>query len=150
MHEIWIAAGVAIAGLAVAVPFAAIIVVSIASRREEAAQSLSRSAPGATARAARRLLEFRSGRSALRPAWATQHHSRRAWRARRSGRRWSSLRLAPGTQQDGPAPSPPSWPLHEVRFDHARRSLSDTSQFAADDQSQPSSIRSDERQGAGV
>src|SRR5260370_30758815 len=68
MYDIWIAAGAAVAVVAVAVPFAAIIVVTIASRREEAAQSLSRSAPGAAARAARRLLDFRNERSAPRPA----------------------------------------------------------------------------------
>jgi hypothetical protein len=117
MHDIWIAAGAAVALVAVALPFAAIIVVTIASRREEAAQSLSRSAPGAAARAARRLLDFRSTRSARRPA---------------------------------NAPRPASGPRYEVRFGHARRSLPDTSQFPAGGQSQPGSIRLDERQGAGV
>jgi hypothetical protein len=117
MHEIWIVAGAAVAVAAVAVPFAAIIIVSIASRREEAAQSFSRSAPGAAARAARRLLDFRNQRS-----------------ARRSGLAPSAARL----------------PLREVRFEHARRTLPDASQFAAGGQSQPRSIRLDDRQGAGV
>lgn len=70
MYDIWVAAGAAVAVLAVAVPFAAIIIVTIASRREESAQSLSRSAPGAAARAARRLLDFRNEHSAQRPASA--------------------------------------------------------------------------------
>src|SRR5260370_35360088 len=68
MHEIWVAVGLAIAVIAVGGPFAAIILVSIASRREEARHSLSRHAPGAAAQAARRLLAFRSERIAPVPA----------------------------------------------------------------------------------
>src|SRR5258708_33181757 len=111
MHEIWVAVGLAIAVIAVGVPFAAIILVSIASRREEARHSLSRHAPGAAAQAARRLLAFRSERI---------------------------------------APVPAGQQLREVPFGHARRSLPDSSQYPAGSQSQPGSIRADQRQRAGV
>ena len=60
MDQIWMTAVAVIAVMALAVPFAAIVVVSIASRREEAERSLSRQAPGAVARTARRLLAFRA------------------------------------------------------------------------------------------
>ena len=163
MDQIWIAVVAAIAAVALGVPFVAIVLVSIASRREEAAHSLSRQAPGAAARAARRLLAFRTDRRARVRDWAASYAStsgrgRRPSRDRRQGRggrpeesgpRLRSVEvmqaaptaLAPG--QDGIA-------AREVRFGHARRSLPESGQYPAGSQSQPGSIRTDQRQGAGV
>jgi hypothetical protein len=163
MDQIWIAAVTAIAAVALGVPFVAIVLVTIASRREEAAHSLSRQAPGAAARAARRLLAFRTDRKARVRDWAASYAStsgrggrpprdRRQSRGRRpegSGPRLRPLEivqaaptaLAPG--QDGIA-------AREVRFGHARRSLSDAGQYSAGREPQPRSIRADQRQGAGV
>jgi hypothetical protein len=124
MQQILVAAGMAIAVITVGVPFAAIIVVSIASRREEAAHSLSRHAPGAVTQAARRLLAFRSERISARP-----------------------IGLAPGAARQS---VPAGKQLSEVRFGHARCSLPDSGQYSAGDQSQPGSIRTEQRQGAGV
>ena len=155
MHQIWVAAGLAIAVIAVGVPFAAIIVVSIASRREEAARSLSRHAPGAAARAARRLLGFRSERILPLPDWAADH----AGPAERSARqRWSLRPASRAPRTDlvrearpiGLAPIPAGKQLREVRFGHARRSMPDSGQYPAGGQSQPGSIRTDLRQAAGV
>ena len=91
MDQIWIAAVAAIAAVALGVPFVAIVLVSIASRREEAAHSLSRQAPGAAARAARRLLAFRTDRKARVPDRAASYAStpgrgRRPSRDRRQSR----------------------------------------------------------------
>ena len=158
MHQIWVAAGMAIAVIAVGVPFAAIILVTIASRREEAARSLSRQAPGAAARAARRLLGFRTGRIAPVADWPAYSTGRRP-RQHRSFRPASSplpARLTRETQPSGLPPGAAGQPipagnqLREVRFGHARRSLPDSGQYPADGQSQPGSIRIVERQGAGV
>ena len=157
MHQIWVAAGLAIAVIAVGVPFAAIILVSIASRREEAAHSLSRHAPGAAARAARRLLGFRSEHISPLPDWAAHNVGR--WRRRFSFRTTSNPPLPRLVRKARPVglafgaagqPVPPGKQVSEVRFGHARRSLPDSGQYAADGQSQPGSIRLDQRQGAGV
>ncbi len=61
MHQIWVAVGIAVAVIAVGVPFAAIILVSIASRREEAAHTR-----GATERARTRPCRTAASRSTLR------------------------------------------------------------------------------------
>lgn len=59
MHSLWfVVAGVAV--VVAALPIAAIILVSMASLREESAHSLSGEAPGPGERAARRLLGFRT------------------------------------------------------------------------------------------
>ena len=113
MSQFWLAVVVAVAVVAVAVPFAAIVLVTCASRREEAAHSLSRQAPGAIAQAARHLLAFRSDI----------------------------------VRSDIDTADPR---VREVRFGHASRTLSDPDQYAAGRQSQPSSVRFDQRQGAGV
>src|SRR5258706_12938039 len=84
MLQIGLAVGMAAAVIAVGVPFAAIILVSIASRREEAAHSLTRHAPGAAARAARRLLRFRTKRIAPPPDWAAANYPISPARERRS------------------------------------------------------------------
>ncbi len=153
MHQIWVAVGMAVAVIAVGVPFAAIILVSIASRREEAAHSLSRHAPGAAARAARRLLRFRSERIAPPPDWATANYPGGPARERRSLRPASSpqrMHLVREARPNGLAPVPAGQQLREVRFGHARRSLPDSGQYPAGGESQPGSIRTDQRQGAGV
>ncbi|MGN6791729.1 MAG: hypothetical protein ACTHJW_04995 [Streptosporangiaceae bacterium] len=138
MDQIWIAAAAAIAVVALGVPFVAVVLVSIASRREEARRSLSRQAPGAAARAARRLLGFRTEKRGRRvPDRASSHTSIRALELLSA----APTALAPA--QDGTA-------AHEVRFGHARRSLSDASQYPAGRQPQPRPIRADQRQGAGV
>ena len=152
MHQIWVAAGLAVAMIAVGVPFAAIILVSIASRREEAAHSLSRHAPGAAARAARRLLAFRSERIAAPPDGAAHNAGRLARQRRSRGPASSPPRMHPVREARpiGLAPIPAGQQLREVRFGHARRSLPDPGQFPAGGQPQPGSIRTDQRQGAGV
>lgn len=119
MHQIWIVLVVGIAAAAAAVPLAAIVLVTVASHREESAHTLGGQAPGPATRAARRLLGFRAERI---------------------------TRLVP----DRLAPGPLREPELEVRFAHARRSLSDTGQYPARRQPQPSPIRTDQRQGAGV
>src|SRR5258706_10742799 len=92
MHQFWVAVGMAAAVIAVGVPFAAIILVSIPSRREEAAHSLPRHAPGTVTRAARRLLRFRSERIAPPPDWAAANHPGGPAPERRSLRPASSPR----------------------------------------------------------
>ena len=147
MHQIWVAAGLAIAVIAVGVPFTAIILVSIASRREEAAHSLSRHAPGAAARAARRLLDYRSERISAPPDRAAHNVGR--GRQRSSFRPTSSPPLPRLVREARPVglalgaagqPVPARKQLSEVRFGHARRSLPDSGQYSADGQSQPGSI----------
>ena len=125
MNQIWIVLPVAVAVVVAGGPIAAILLVSVASRREESAHSLSGQAPGVTTETARRLLGFRAERIAPLPDWAAGY-------------------------ADRPAPSPASQADREVRFAHARRPLSDAGQLPARRQSQPSSVRADERQGAGV
>jgi hypothetical protein len=159
VDQIWIVAMAGIAAVALGVPFVAIVVVSIASRREEAAHSLSRQAPGAAARAARRLLDFRTEKLARVPDRAASHassssRSRTPSQDRRSGDRRTPK---PGPHLPGheliPTSLIPSQDViaaREVRFGHARRSLSDAGQYAASSESQPGSIRADQRQGAGV
>jgi hypothetical protein len=163
MDQIWIAAAAGIAAVALGVPFVAIVLVSIASRREEAAHSLSRQAPGAAARAARRLLAFRTEKPASMPDRAASYAStagreRRPSRNRRSGGGRRSAGPGPRPRTLGLVPSVPTVlaPGHdaiaarEVRFGHARRSLSDAGQYQAGRESQPRSVRADQRQGAGV
>lgn len=125
MNQIWIVLAAAAAVVVAGGPFAAILLVTIASRREESAHTLSGQAPGVATQAARRLLGFRAERLAPLPDWAASY----------SGR---------------PAPSPASQADREVRFAHARRPLSDSGQLPARRQSQPSPVRTDQRQGAGV
>jgi hypothetical protein len=60
MSHLLIAVGAAIAVAAVVAPIAAIFLVSVASRREESAHTLSGRAPGPITRAARRLLVYRT------------------------------------------------------------------------------------------
>src|SRR5579859_2085985 len=60
MSQFWIAVGVVVAIAAVTAPLAAIVLVSIASKREESASSLSRQASGPITASARRLLGYRS------------------------------------------------------------------------------------------
>ena len=162
MDQIWIVAVAGIAAVAMGVPFVAIVLVSIASRREEAAHSLSRQAPGAAARAARRLLAFRTEKLARVPDRAgsyvsTAGRNRRASRNRLSGGGRRSARSGPRPRTLDLVPSAPTLaPGHdaiaarEVRFGHARRSLSDAGQYQAGRESQPRSVRADQRQGAGV
>lgn len=59
LHSLWFVLGAAVAVVA-ALPIGAIILVSVASLREESAHSLSGEAPGPGERAARRLLGFRT------------------------------------------------------------------------------------------
>ena len=161
MDQIWIVAMAGIAAVALGVPFVAIVVVSIASRREEAAHSLSRQAPGAAARAARRLLDFRTEKLARVPDWAASHASS-SGRSRRPShsqdrRRGDRRSTGSGSRLREPEliptaliPSQDGIAAREVRFGHARRSLSDAGQYSASSESQPGSIRADECQGAGV
>src|SRR5215469_3789950 len=62
LQNLWIFVVAAVATVIVALPLAAVILVSMASLREESAHSLSGDAPGAGERAARRLLGFRTDR----------------------------------------------------------------------------------------
>ena len=125
MNQILIVIAATAAVVVAGGPLAAIFLVSVASRREESAHSLSGQAPGVATQAARQLLGFRAERIAALPDWAVSY-------------------------SDRPAPSPASQADREVRFAHARRPLSDTGQLPARRQSQPSPVRTDERQGAGV
>ncbi|MGI9006401.1 MAG: hypothetical protein ACR2FU_09430 [Streptosporangiaceae bacterium] len=68
MSHFLIIVGAVIAVIAVGAPLAAILLVSVASRREESAHTLSGQAPGAVTRAARRLLAYRS-ETEVRPTW---------------------------------------------------------------------------------
>jgi len=147
MDQIWMAAVAVIAVAVVGVPFAAMVLVSVASRREEAAHSLSRQAPGAATRAARRLLGYRTEQPGQMPGRAASH-------SRASGR-GSSDRSGPGSfafelMPAALVPSPAVQAAREVRFGHARRPLSDAGQYPASREPQPRSVRADERQGAGV
>ncbi len=152
MDRIWIAAAAVIAVAVLGVPFAAIVLVSIASRREEAAHSLSRQAPGAATRAARRLLDYRNERVDQVPRRQVSY-SRASGRGRRSDRSGPdsfAFELMPAPVPAALAPSPVAAAMREVRFGHARRPLSDAGQYPASRESQPRSGRADERQGAGV
>src|SRR5215469_1389987 len=60
LPNLWLVVGVAGAVVVAALPIGAIILVSLASLREESAHSLSGEAPGPGERAARRLLGFRT------------------------------------------------------------------------------------------
>lgn len=151
MDQIWIAAAAIIAVAVLGVPFAAIVLVSIASRREEAAHSLSRQAPGAATRAARRLLDYSTeqvDQMPVRPA-SYSRASGRGRRSDRSGQDSFAFELMPPVPA-ALAPSPVVAATREVRFGHARRPLSDAGQYPASRESQPRSVRADERQGAGV
>jgi hypothetical protein len=150
MDQIWIAAAAVIAAAVLGVPFAAIVLVSIASRREEAAHSLSRQAPGAATRAARRLLGYRNPRSGQMPAWPASYSRAHGRRSDRSGQDSFPFELMPAPVASALAPSPAVPAAREVRFGHARRPLSDAGQYPASRQPQPRPVRADERQGAGV
>lgn len=132
--NIWIVIG-AVAAVA-AIPFGVIVLVSIASLSEEAAQSLGRQAPGTLQRMARRLLGYRSeAKPAPRPASRVERGP-----APRPGYRRSPARQ----------PLPARQPMPEVRFAHARRPGSAPDQLAAVRQPRPGALRLDERETAGV
>jgi hypothetical protein len=159
MNQIWIVVVAAVAVVTLAVPLGAIVLVSIASRREEAAHSLSRGAPGSAAHAARRLLGFRTEQMTKVPDRAAsytandapQDRDRSAARGRRSARSGSDpLALVPVPRAEAFAPSQAALASREVRFGHARRPGSDARQFPASRQPQPGPVRADQRQGAGV
>jgi hypothetical protein len=134
MSQFWIALGVAIAVMAVTAPLAAMVLVSIASRREESASSLSRQAPGPVTAAARRLLAYRSDHVASLPP-----------RLRTRARVASAA-----VERPRQAPHPIGEPDLEVRFAYARRSLPDPGQFPARRQPQPRSVGAHQRETAGV
>src|SRR5215468_9137988 len=124
MSQFWVVIGVAIAVMAVMAPLAAMVLVSIASRREESASSLSRRAPGPVTAAARRLLAYRSDYVASLPR-----------------RRRARGRVTGGTRERSlQASHPVGEPDIEVRFAYARRSLPDAGQFSARRQPQPRSV----------
>jgi hypothetical protein len=154
MDQIWIAAAV-VAAVVLGVPFAAIVLVSIASRREEAEHSLSRQAPGAATHAARRLLGFRGDQVAPMRDWPARTTASdasprgRGGRPGRSGPDLLGIELMPAVAT-ALAPSRADRAAREVRFGHARRPLSAANQYPASRQSQPRSVRADQRQGAGV
>ena len=154
MSQLWIVIGAVIAVAAVAAPMAAIVLVSIASRREESARSLTGRAPGPVTAAARRLLAFRgSDHVAPLPQRRAARGSRRPAPGRRPARPGPVPRpvwLITGGYQAGLAPSQLREPDLEVRFAHARRSVPAASKYPARRQSQPRSVRADQRQGAGV
>jgi hypothetical protein len=133
MSQFWVAVGVAIAVMAVTAPLAAMVLVSIASRREESASSLSRQAPGPVTAAARRLLAYRSDHVASLP--------RRRARARAA---------SAAAERALQAPRPIGEPDIEVRFAYARRSLPNAGQFPARRQPQPRSVGAHQRETAGV
>src|SRR5258708_33358303 len=60
LQNFWFGRAAAVGAVVAALPIAAIILVSMASLREESAHSLSGEAPGPGERAARRLLGFRT------------------------------------------------------------------------------------------
>ena len=133
MSQFWVAVGVAIAVTAVTAPLAAMVLVSIASRREESASSLSRQAPGPVTAAARRLLAYRSDQVPL-P------------RRRRARGRVASATREPSLR----APHSIANRDLEVRFGYARRSLPDAGQFPARRQPQLRSVGAHQRETAGV
>lgn len=62
MEKVLITLAVIVGIVAVAVPFAIIVLVSVASHREESARSLSGAAPGPISRLARAVLSYRADR----------------------------------------------------------------------------------------
>jgi hypothetical protein len=128
MEGIWIL--VALVGAAVAIPLAAVVLVTVASRREEAFQSLSGRPPGAAAELARRLLGYRSDIEfdpvSQRSRISTRYVAPPA--SRRTGRRTGQ----------------------EVLFGYARRTLPGTGKYAASRQPRPGADSIDRRQTAGV
>lgn len=60
MQNIWLIIGVTAGAIVLGLPVGAIVLVSLASLREESAHSLTREAPGPASRAARRLLGYRT------------------------------------------------------------------------------------------
>jgi len=134
MSQFWVAVGIGIAVMAVMAPLAAMMLVSIASRREESASSLSSQAPGPVTAAARRLLAYRSDYVASLP------------RRRRARRRVANATREPSLQ----APHPIGEPDLEVRFGYARRFVPDARQFPARSQPQPRSVGAHQRETAGV
>jgi hypothetical protein len=153
MSEFWIAVGTAIAIVAVTAPLAAMVLVSIASRREESAYSLSGQAPGPITAVARRLLAYRSDSVAPQRRRSRRIAPSAARSRRQSGQARPSSAARPAwlaVNEPLPAHIPIGEPDLEVRFAHARRSLPDTSQFQARRQPQPGSVRAEQRQTAGV
>jgi hypothetical protein len=118
----WMVVGAVTATIAVVVPVAAIALVSVASLREESAQTLGRKAPGAMQRIARRVVGYHGKKIVV------------AARQRQPGP------PAPVTRQGIP----------EVRFGHASRTLPDAGQFSASGQPQPGAGRAEYREPAGV
>jgi hypothetical protein len=121
LQYLWI--GAAVAAVVAALPIAAVILVTLASHHEESVHSLSGEAPGPTDRIARRVLGFKTAHAG---------------------------RLAPGQMPTSSSRSPRSSQNSEVRFVHARRPVSDPSEYRADRQSPEDRIRFDQRQRAGV
>jgi hypothetical protein len=131
MSGIWVLIGI-VAVVLILVPLAAVLLVSLASVREESRHSLSGQAPGPAARAARRLLAFQSE-----PMSVVASRPARGPAAIGSADQFPALHAAPK-------------PGYEVRFAYARRPLSDLGQRPASRQSQPSAVRLDQLSGAGV
>jgi hypothetical protein len=120
--NIWMVLGAVTATIAVVVPVAAIALVSVASLREEAAQTLGRKAPGAMQRVARQVVGYHGKKAVVAPV---RRRPRPAARVTRQG-------------------------IPEVRFGHASRTLPDPGQFSASGQPQPGAERAEYREPAGV
>jgi hypothetical protein len=120
--NIWMALGAVAATIAVVVPVAAIVLVSVASLREEAGHTLGRKAPGAMQRVARQVLGY---------------HGKR-------------VMVAPVRRQPRPSVRVTRQGIPEVRFGHASRTLPDPGQFSASGQPQPGADRAEYREPAGV
>jgi hypothetical protein len=157
MYQIWIVLGAVIAIAAVMAPLAAIVLVSVASRREESVKSLTGQAPGAITGAARRLLAFRGDsiapaprRSAGSPGRRAPGHDGTSRSPVRPARSPQPVWLIADAHPAGQAPGTLGEPDLEVRFGHARRSVPAARQYPARRQPQSSPVRVDQRQGAGV
>jgi hypothetical protein len=123
---------IAIAATAVTLPLAAVIVVSLASVREEWAHSLSGQAPGPLARAARRLLAYQTESADRGADWPT--------------RQWPPT----GSASERTVRHGAGGPSDEVRFGYARRPLPASRKRPAVSQPRPRPVLVDQRQGAGV
>lgn len=100
MSHIVIAVGAALAVTAVTAPIVAILLVSVASRREESRHTLSGRAPGPMTAAARRLLAYRS-QTGSSPSWAGPPDLRgrpRASAPRRHGSRPGEVHARPAIE----------------------------------------------------
>lgn len=118
MSHFLITVGAMIAVIAVAAPLVAILMVSVASRREESGHTLSGQAPGPVTSAARRLLAYRAQTADL-PRWVQHQDQRRNLRSSaplnselHAGRVHArpaieplTIRLAPEARQDRREPA---------------------------------------------